>query len=107
MKRRQNNNNTLVQNQQPKIDKINNNINNRTHIYGFSNCGKCNLMNHILHQKQDSFLIITKSLSQNPNINAQISDEFPQKVKYEKNSTIVSDDMILPKQESNVDLFFT
>ena len=104
---RRNDNNTLVQNQQPKIDETNNKNNNRTLIYGFSFCGKFFLMNHVLHQKRDPFLIIIKSLSQYPNINAQTSDEIQHLEKSEKNSTIVFGDMLLSKQESNIDLFFT
>ena len=36
--------------------------NNRTLIIIFSNCGKIYLLNHILHQKQESNFRITKSL---------------------------------------------
>ena len=41
--KRKNTSNTLIQNQQPKIDDVNNN-NNRTLLIGFSNCGKTYLM---------------------------------------------------------------
>ena len=47
-KRKNNNNNTFSQNQQTKIEVDN----NRILVIGFSNCGKTNLKNHILHQKQ-------------------------------------------------------
>ena len=83
------------------------NINNiRTLIIGFSNCGKTYLMNHILHQKQEQILIITKSLNQYPNIEAQTSDEIQPLEHYEK-STVLFDDMLLSKQERNIDLFST
>ena len=82
------------------------NGNNRTLIIGFSNCGKTYLMNHILHQKQEPIFIITKSLNQYPNIKAKTSDEIEPLEHYE-NSTVVFDDMLLSKQESNIDLFFT
>ena len=86
------------------VDSVNDN--NRTLIIGFSNCGKTYLMNHILHQKQEPILIITKSLNQYPNIKAQTSDEIQALNKYQ-NSIVVFDDLLLSKQESNIDLFFT
>ena len=79
---------------------------NRTLIIGFSNCGKTYLMNHILHQKQQPIFIITKSLNQYPNIKAQTSGEI-QPLDHYENSTVVFDGMLLSKQESNIDLFFT
>ena len=63
-------------------------------------------MNHILFQRQEPIFIITKSLTQYPNIKAQISDETQPLNEYE-NSTGVFDDMLLSKQESNIALFFT
>ena len=63
-------------------------------------------MNLILHQKQEPIFIITKSLNQYPNIKAQTSDEIQPLERYE-NSTVVFDDMLLSKQESTIDLFFT
>ena len=81
-------------------------MNNRTLIIGLSNCGKTYLMNHILHQKQEPIFINTKSLNQYPNIKAQISDEIQPLEKYE-NSTVVLNDMLLSKQESNLDMLFT
>ena len=81
------------------------NNNNRTLIIGFSNCGKTYLMNHILFEKQEPLFIITKSLNQYPNIKAQTSDEIQPLNEYE-NSIVVVDDMLLSKQESNIDLFF-
>ena len=86
--------------------KIVESVNNRTLIIGFSNCGKTNLMNHILHQKQEPILIITKSLNQYPNIKVQTSEEI-QPIENYGNSTVVFDDMLLSKQESIFDLFLT
>ena len=63
-------------------------------------------MNYILLQKQEPKLIITKSLNQYLNIKAQTSDEI-QPLKSYENSIVVIDDMLLSKQESNIDLFFT
>ena len=63
-------------------------------------------MNHILHQKQEPNFIITKSLNQYPKIKAQTSDEIQPLDEYE-NSVVVFDAMLLSKQESNIDLFFT
>ena len=86
------------------VDSVN--TNNRTLIIGLSNCGKTYLMNHFLFQKLEPIFIITKSLNQYPNIKAQTSDEIQPLENYE-NSTVVFDDMLLSKQESNIDLFFT
>ena len=97
------------------VNKTNNNkkkrklvesLNNRTLIIGFSNCGKTYLMNHILHQKQEPIFIITKSLNHYPKIKAQTSDKI-QPLEHYENSTVVFDDTLLSKQESNIDLFFT
>ena len=63
-------------------------------------------MNHILHQKHEPIFIITKSLNQYPNIKAQTSDEIQPLNEYE-NSVVSFDDMLLSKQESNIDLFLT
>ena len=63
-------------------------------------------MNHILHQKQEPIFLITKSINQYPNIKAQTSDENQPLNEYE-NSVVVFDDILLSKQESNNDLFFT
>ena len=63
-------------------------------------------MSPSLHQKQEPVFIITKSLNQYPNTKAQTSKAFQQLEHYE-NSTIVFDDMLLSKQESKIDLFFT
>ena len=108
---RKNNNNTLPPNtitnshQQPKIESVNNNK-NRTLFVGVSNCGKSYLMNLFLLQKQEPIFLNTKSVNQYPNIKAQISDEIQPLSEYE-NSTVVFDVMLLSKQESNTDLFFT
>ena len=63
-------------------------------------------MKHFLLQKQEPIFVITKSLNQYPNIEAQTSDEIQPLENYE-NSIVVFDDMLLLKQESNTDLFFT
>ena len=63
-------------------------------------------MNHVLHKKQEPIFIITKLLNQYPNIRAQTSDEMEPLEIYE-NKTVVYDDMLLSKQESNIYLFFT
>ena len=89
-----------------KKTKIVDSVKNRTLIIGFSNCGKTCLMNHVLLQKREPFFIITKSVNQYPNIKAQTSDEIQPLNKYE-NSVVVFDDILLSKQESNIDLFFT
>ena len=97
------------------VNKTNNNkkkrkliesLNKRTLNIGFSICGKTYLMNHFLQLKQDPIIIITKSLNQYPNIKAQTSDEIEALENYE-NSTDTFDDMLLSKQESNIDLFST
>ena len=81
-------------------------IKNRTLIIVFSNCGEIHLMNHILHQKQEPLSIITQLLNQYPNIKTQIS-KANQPLEIYENSTVVVDDMLLSKQETNTDLFFT
>ena len=110
-KRKNNNNNTLIQNQQPKSDdkkegKVVDSVNKRTLIIGLSKCGQTYLIIHFLLQKQEPFFIITKSLNQYPNIKAQTSYEIQPLNQYE-NSTVVFDDKLLSKQESNIHLFFT
>ena len=89
-----------------KKTKVVDSVNNRTLIIGFSNCGKTYLMNHFLHQKQKPTPIITKSLNQYPNIKAQTSDKI-EPLEFYENSNVVFDDMLLSKQESNIDLFST
>ena len=93
-------------NNNKKKRKIVDSLNNRTLMIGFSNCGRTYLMNLILHQKQEPIFIITKSLKQYPKIKAQTSDKI-QPLEHYENSTVVFDDMLLSKQESNIDLFFT
>ena len=63
-------------------------------------------MSYILLQKQEPIFIITKSLYQYPNVKTQTSDEIQPLENYE-NSTVNFDDMLLSKQECNIDLFFT
>ena len=74
-------------------------------IVGSSGCDKTYLMNHILHlKKPDNYNHkVSKSIS---NIKAPTSDENQPLENYE-NSTVVFDDMLLSRQESNKDLFFT
>ena len=95
-------NNTGKNKNNPKVP---DSVNNRTFFIGYSNFGKTYLMNHIL-LKKDPSVIITKSLIQYPIINAQTLNEIEPLQNYE-NSTVVFDDMLLSKQESNIDLFFT
>ena len=89
---------------------IKNNFENKTcqrqWIVGKSGYGKSYLMNYVLLKKQGPIFIITKSPNLNPNIKAQITDEIEQLENYE-NNTVVFDKMMLSKQESNIDLFFT
>ena len=89
-----------------KKTKVVDSMNNRTPIIGFWNCGKTYPMNHILHKKQEPIFKITKSLVQYPNIEAQTSNQIEPLESYEKD-TVVLDDMLLSKQESNLDMLFT
>ena len=98
-KNRKNNDNTLIQHQQTTIDIVNNVINNRTFIIGFSNCGKTYPVNYILLQKQEPIVIITKSVNKYPNVKAQTSEEIQPLEKFE-NSTVVFDDLLLSKQKA-------
>ena len=111
--KRKNNNYTLPPKkiitlyQQPKNENgSKNNNKNRVLIVGFSICGITYPTNHILFRKQEPIFIITKSLNQYPNIEAQTSDEVEALENYE-NSNVVFDDMLLSKQSSDIDLFFT
>ena len=98
---------TAASYQQTKIENVSfNNNENRSLNAGFSNCGKNYQKNHFLIQKQVPIFIITKSLNQYPNIKAQTSDEIQPLENYE-NSVVAFDDMLLSKQESSIDLFFT
>ena len=81
-------NENSVSYQQPKFENVSNN--NRNSIVGLSNCDKTYQMNYILIQKQEPIYIITKSLSQYPNIKAQTSDEVQPLENY-GNSTAVFD----------------
>ena len=63
-------------------------------------------MNYILLQKQEPIFTIIKSLSLYPIIKAQTSDKIQPSEIYE-NSTVFFDDILLSKQEINIDLFFT
>ena len=72
-------------------------------MIGISEYDKTYLVNFILLQKQEPIFTITKSLYQNANIKAQTSDDIQPLENYE-NSTLVSDDTLLSKQENNIDL---
>ena len=72
-------------------------------IIGRSECDKTYLMNCTLLQKQDPLFISTKSINHYPNIKAQTSDEIQPSEKHENNN-VVSDDMLLSKQENNIDI---
>ena len=106
-----NNNNTLppckitASHQQPKIENVKSSR-NKSKIVGISKCGKSYLTNHILHRKRQPIFSNTKSVNQYPNIKAKTSDEIQPLNEYE-NSTVNFDDMLLSKQEGNIDLFFT
>ena len=63
-------------------------------------------MNHISLQKHEPIHINTKSLNQYPNIKSHTSDEI-QPIEIYVNNIVVFNDMLLSKQESNMDLFFT
>ena len=63
-------------------------------------------MNYILFQKQKPICETTEPLNQYPNIEAQTSDEIQPLENYE-NSTVVFDNILLSKQVSNIDLFYT
>ena len=78
----------------------------RSLIVGFSNRGKTYLTNYILLRKREPNFIITKVLNHYPSIKAETSDEIQPLENYE-NSVVVFDDMLLSKQESSIDLFFT
>ena len=89
-------------------DSVNNiNNNNRSLVIGFSNCGK-NLPNgsYSTPKTRTGFFIITKSLNRYTNIRAQTSDKI-QPINENENCTFVYDDMLLSKQEYNIDLFLT
>ena len=86
------------------VDSVN--INKRTLIIGFPNCGKTYPINHIPFQKQEPIFKITKSLNQYPDIKARKSDKI-QPLNEHENSTVVFHDILLSKQEINIDLFFT
>ena len=77
---------TTNSHQQTEIENVSDR--NRPRIVGVSNCGKTYLMNHTLLRKQEPIFVITKSMSQYPDIKAQISDEIQPVNEYE-NSTVV------------------
>ena len=63
-------------------------------------------MKIILSRKQGEVHIITKSINQYPQSFKNITDEIQLLNEYEY-STVVFDDIVLSKQESNIDLFST
>ena len=79
--------------------------NNRTPIVGLSNCGKPILLSDILSRKQGEKYVIRKSVNQYPQRCKNISDKI-QPLNEHENSTVVSDDKFLSKQESKINLFF-
>ena len=106
IQRKKNNDNTFLQNQQPKIDNVNTNNNNITLIIKLLNCGETYLMDCILLQKREPIFVMTKSLNQYPNVKAQTSDKSQQLANYENNA-VVFEDMLYTKRASNNDLFLT
>ena len=63
-------------------------------------------MTYDLLQKQEPIFIITNSINQYLNIKAQLSDE-NQPLEVNESSTVLFDDMLLSKQASNIERFFT
>ena len=119
-KRKNNNNNTIPQIQQSKIDntihekpliksdlenKLENETCHRHLIIGRSGCGKTYLINYILLQKQDPSFIITKSLNQYPNIKAEASDAF-QHLENCENSTVNFDDVAIKTRKQYCSIFY-
>ena len=111
--RRKNNNNPLIQNHQPKIDKINNNNDNvstyENHanvVIGPRNVGKTYNMLKILEKigNKRPIHIITRSPSQYPN--CKTSNEIKPINKY-KGSVVIFDDMLGARKSSQIDQFFT
>ena len=114
--RRRNNNDTLIQNEQPKIDKIiKNNDSNvsvpayENHAYvviGPRNVGKNYYMLKTLEKlgNQRPIHIITRSSNQYPNY--KTSNEIEPINKY-KGSVVIFDDMLGARNSSQIDEFFT
>ena len=114
--RRKNNNNTLIHNQQPKIDKINNNndINHNfsayeNHAYvviGHRNVGKTYYMLKTLETKgnRSPIQIINRSPNQYPNYKTS-TDIRP--INEYKGSVVIFDDMLGARNSSQIDEFFT
>ena len=114
--RRKNNNNTIIQNQRPKIDKINNNNDNNpnvstyeNHAYivnGPGNVGKNYYMLKRLEKigNQIPIHILTRSPNQYPIY--KTSSEIKPINKY-KGSVVIFDDMLGARKSSQLDEFFT
>ena len=109
--RRKNNINTTTENEQPKIDKINNNNvstfeNHACVVIGSRNVGKTYYILKILEKKGDKrpIHIITRSPNQYPNY--KTNNEIKPINKY-KGSVVIFDDMLGAKNSSQIDEFFT
>ena len=114
--RRKNNYNTLIQNQQPKTDKINNNNDNNpnvsTHekhayvVIGPKNVGKTYYMLKMLEKigNQRLIYIFTRYLDQYGNY--KTSNEIKPIDKY-KRSVVIFDDMLGARNSSRIDEFYT
>ena len=115
-KRRKSNNNTLIQTQQPKIDKINNNTDNNASLPAYENhahfvngprnVGKTYYMLKILEKIGNNrpIHIILRSPNQYPN--HKKSNKIKSIDKY-KGSFVVFDDMIGARSCSQIDKFYT
>ena len=111
--RRKNNNNTTIQNQQPKIDKNKDNNPNvstyQNHVYVVfdpRNVGKTYYMLKIFEKKgiKRPIHIITRSPKQNPNY--KTSNEIKPINKY-KGSVVMFDDMLCSQNSSQINVFYT
>ena len=108
--RRKNNNNTITENEQPKIDKINNNVstfeNHACVVIGPRNVGKTYYILEILEKigNKRPIHIITRSPNQYPNY--KTNKEIKPINKY-KGSIVIFDDMLGAKNSSQIDEFFT
>ena len=96
---------TLTQNQQPKIDNVNTNINNRTFLVGPSVSGKTYLMFRILSRIPDREIYITSESPLEQYSNAKIKKKIGEDIKslnYFENGIIIFDDIL----GENIDQFF-
>ena len=109
--RRKNKNNPLIQNQQPKIDKINNDnvpkYENHAHVVIVPrNVGKTYYMLKILEKTggKRPIHIITRSPNQNPNYKTSIEIK---PINKNKGSVVIFDDMLGARNSPQKDEFFT